>query len=208
MTPLDKYSHIINDLCKKHKVRRLYAFGSILTNKFTEASDIDLMVDFESVELQQYADNYFSLKFALEDTLNRKVDLLEERAVKNPYFKKAVEGQRQLIYGSWTQSLGYDILSAIHEIETFHEDVPNFLVYKDDLKSKRAIERNLEIIGEAMNRMLKRNPGLGFQNARKIVETRNRISHGYDTVSDEIIWSIITISIPILKIEIEQFLGE
>lgn len=100
MTPLDQYSRIINDLCKKHKVKRLYAFGSVLTEKFSEASDVDLMVDFDSIDLQQYADNYFSLKFALEATLHRRVDLLEEKALKNPYFKKAVEGQRQLIYGN------------------------------------------------------------------------------------------------------------
>jgi uncharacterized protein len=100
MTPLDKYRHVIKDLCEKHKVRRLYAFGSVLTDKFTDASDIDLMVDFDAIDLHHYADNYFSLKFALEDTLHRSVDLLEEKAIKNPYFKKAVEQQRQLIYGS------------------------------------------------------------------------------------------------------------
>ena len=100
MTPLDKYGHLIRDLCEKHKVRRLYAFGSVLTDKFSEASDIDLMVDFDAIDLRQYADNYFNLKFALEDTLHRSVDLLEEKAVRNPYFKKAVEQQRQLIYGS------------------------------------------------------------------------------------------------------------
>lgn len=100
MTPLDQYSHVIITLCKKHQVRSLYAFGSVLTDKFSESSDIDLMVDFNSIELQQYADNYFNLKFALEDILHRRVDLLEEHAVKNPYFKKAVEGQRKLIYGS------------------------------------------------------------------------------------------------------------
>lgn len=100
MTPLDQYSRIINDLCEKHKVKRLYAFGSVLTDEFSETSDVDLMVDFDSIDLQQYADNYFSLKFALEDTLRRRVDLLEEKALKNPYFKKAVEGQRRLIYGN------------------------------------------------------------------------------------------------------------
>ncbi|HEV7347665.1 nucleotidyltransferase family protein [Telluribacter sp.] len=100
MTPLDKYRHAINDLCEKHKVKRLYAFGSVLTDKFTEASDVDLIVDFEPIDLYQYADNYFSLKFALEGTLRRSVDLLEEKAIKNPYFRNAVEKQRQLIYGS------------------------------------------------------------------------------------------------------------
>jgi len=106
MIPLEKYGQIIKDLCKKHKVKRLYAFGSVLTDKFSDTSDIDLMVDFESIELKSYADNYFSLKFALENALRRPIDLLEEKAVKNPYFKKAVEQQRQLIYGSLDQSLG------------------------------------------------------------------------------------------------------
>ena len=71
----------------------------MLTNKFSDGSDIDLLVDFNPVELEQYADNYFSLKFALEDALRRPVDLLEETAIKNSYFKKAVEDQRLLIFG-------------------------------------------------------------------------------------------------------------
>jgi predicted nucleotidyltransferase len=100
MIPLEKYSQIIKDLCKTHKVKRLYAFGSVLTDKFSDTSDIDLMVDFEAIELKSYADNYFNLKFALETILRRPIDLLEEKAIKNPYFKRAVEQQRQLIYGS------------------------------------------------------------------------------------------------------------
>jgi uncharacterized protein with HEPN domain len=102
----------------------------------------------------------------------------------------------------------YDIVSAIHEIEVFLEDAPDFKVYQTDLKTKRAIERNLEIVGEAMNRILKKGPNIGFTHARKIVETRNRIIHGYDTVSDEVIWGIITNSLPQLKAEVEQYLGE
>lgn len=100
MNPLEKYSRAIEDICAKHQVKRLYAFGSVLTGNFSDKSDIDLMVDFDPIDLQQYADNYFSLKFALEDTLHRSVDLLEEKAVKNPYFRKAVEQQRKLIYGN------------------------------------------------------------------------------------------------------------
>lgn len=102
----------------------------------------------------------------------------------------------------------YDILSAIHEIELFLEDVPGFEVYQSDLKTRRAVERNLEIVGEAMNRIWKGNTTVTFKDARKIVETRNRIIHGYDSVSDEIIWSIITTNLPTLKAEVEQFLGE
>lgn len=100
MTFLERYGQKIKHLCKKHKVKRLYAFGSVLTDRFSETSDVDLMVDFDTIDLKSYADNYFSLKFALENVLRRPIDLLEEQAVKNPYFKKAVEQQRQLIYGS------------------------------------------------------------------------------------------------------------
>jgi uncharacterized protein with HEPN domain len=63
-------------------------------------------------------------------------------------------------------------------------------------------------VGEAMNRILKKNVDVSFTNARKIVETRNRIIHSYDSVSDEIIWSIITSSLPKLKEEVEQVLGK
>jgi uncharacterized protein with HEPN domain len=102
----------------------------------------------------------------------------------------------------------YDILSSIHEIEIFLEEIPDFAIYMADLRTRRAVERNLEVVGEAMHRILKKNPEIGFSDARKIVETRNRIIHGYDSVSDEIIWSIVTLSLPKLKKEVEQFLGE
>jgi len=101
----------------------------------------------------------------------------------------------------------YDILTAIHEIEVFLEDVPDFATYKADLKTKRAIERNLEIIGEAMKRILNLEPEIAFTDARKIVDTRNRIIHGYDNVSDEIIWSIVSNNLQTLKSQIEQFFG-
>ncbi|WP_247234596.1 DUF86 domain-containing protein [Telluribacter sp. SYSU D00476] len=102
----------------------------------------------------------------------------------------------------------YDILSAIHEIEIFLGTEGDFTSFKEDLKTKRAIERNLEIIGEAMSRILKKDPEVKFTDSRKIVETRNRIIHGYDSVSDEIIWSIITTNLPKLREEVERFLDE
>jgi uncharacterized protein with HEPN domain len=102
----------------------------------------------------------------------------------------------------------YDILTAIHEVETFLMDIRGFADYQQDIKTQRAVERNLEIIGEAMNRILKHDSALPFTNARRIVETRNRIIHGYDTVSDEILWSIITTHLPVLKSEAERYLNE
>jgi len=89
----------IRALCESHKVKTLYAFGSVLTEKFSEQSDVDLLVDFVDVALLDYADNYFDLKFSLEETLKRPVDLLEEKALKNPYFKNTIDKSKTLIFG-------------------------------------------------------------------------------------------------------------
>lgn len=103
----------------------------------------------------------------------------------------------------------FDILNAINEIDSFFVDAEfSFETYTIDLRIKRAIERNVEIIGEAINRILIKDQSFKLSNARKIVDTRNRIIHGYDSVSDEIMWSIIITHLPILKSEAENFLGE
>lgn len=86
-------------LCRLHKVSKLFAFGSVLKESFNDESDIDLIVDFDQVPIEDYADNYFDLKYELESLFNRRVDLLEEQAIRNPYFKREVEKERQLIYG-------------------------------------------------------------------------------------------------------------
>lgn len=99
MTIFDKHINDINKLCVVHKVKQLYAFGSVLTDKFSNNSDIDLIVDFEPIDIVQYADNYYDFKFSLENVLQKPIDLLEEKAIKNPYFREVVDKQRQLIYG-------------------------------------------------------------------------------------------------------------
>ena len=103
----------------------------------------------------------------------------------------------------------YDILNAINEIESFFSDRPkNFEAYKSDLRTRRAVERNIEIIGEALNRILNKDSLFHLSNARKIVDTRNRIIHGYDSVSDDIIWSIVINHLPILNTEVANLLNE
>jgi uncharacterized protein len=99
MSILEPHIKEIKRLCSAHKVKQLYAFGSVLTNKFNTKSDVDLVVDFDTMDISDYADNYFDFKFSLQKILNRPVDLLEEKAVKNPYFRKNLNQQRLLIYG-------------------------------------------------------------------------------------------------------------
>ncbi len=97
---LEKYIKEIKILCQKNKVKTLYVFGSVLTNRFSDKSDIDLIVDIDTIDPLDYADNYFNLKFALEELLNRQIDLLEQKAIKNPYLRENIENSKNLLYAS------------------------------------------------------------------------------------------------------------
>jgi len=99
MNQLSTYKTQINELCENHKVKSLYAFGSVLTTRFNTESDIDLIVDFKDIDVKDYADNYFDLKFALQEIFKRPIDLLEEKAIKNPYFKQVLNESKELVYG-------------------------------------------------------------------------------------------------------------
>ena len=101
----------------------------------------------------------------------------------------------------------YDIKIAIEEIDSFFGDEPRIYDnYRQNSLLKRAIERNLEIIGEAMNRIIKEDPGILIENSKRIIGLRNQIIHGYDSVSDESIWGIINIHLPNLKTEIDSMI--
>ena len=101
MSILSAYKGQIDKVCAKHKVKSLYAFGSVISSDFNSDSDIDLIVDFTTIDVEKYAYNYFDLKFSLQEILNRPIDLLEAQAIKNPYFKQAVNASKELVYGSW-----------------------------------------------------------------------------------------------------------
>jgi len=97
---LERYINEIWDLCQDNKVKNLYVFGSVLTDNFTDKSDIDFIVDIDSIDPLDYADNYFNLKFALEELLNRQIDLLENKAIKNPYLRENTDNSKTLLYES------------------------------------------------------------------------------------------------------------
>lgn len=86
-------------LCKKYKVDKLFVFGSILTNRFSAESDVDFVVRFNKSQITDYFSNFFDLKYALEDILGRRVDLVEEQAIRNHYLKENIERTKALVYG-------------------------------------------------------------------------------------------------------------
>ena len=102
-----------------------------------------------------------------------------------------------------------DILTAIEEIESFVGDGPKlFDDFYGNLCLRSAIERNIEIIGEAMNRILKTDKNIAITNSRKIVDARNYIIHGYDSLSADILWSMVINHLPKLKNEVTSLLGK
>ncbi len=99
-----------------------------------------------------------------------------------------------------------DIEQSIKEIYSFLPANRDFFEFQNDLKTKKAVERNIEIIGEAMDRILKTEPNFPISDSRKIVDTRNRIIHGYDSVSEDVIWLIVSRYLPILEKQVKELL--
>ena len=88
----------IIELCRLYKVKSLAVFGSILTDKFNEDSDVDLLVNFNSNDIDDYVSNYFGLKEALMKLFNREVDLVEEKGLKNKFLIRKLNRTKYVIY--------------------------------------------------------------------------------------------------------------
>lgn len=93
----------IIELCKKYRVKKLYVFGSILTDRFNDDSDIDFSVDFDSESINReqldWADIFFNFLHELENLFDRKIDIVFDNNIKNKYFKRELDQTKQLIYG-------------------------------------------------------------------------------------------------------------
>ncbi len=100
----------------------------------------------------------------------------------------------------------FDIKESIESIEEFLGEERNFFKYSENKLLRRGIERELEIIGEAVSRILKIDPDVNITDARRIVDLRNFVIHGYDRVDDVVIWGIISKDIPKLKSQVDKLL--
>ncbi len=102
-----------------------------------------------------------------------------------------------------------DILESIEQIESYFNTLPRrFDVYCNTPMMQRAIQMNISIIGEATNKVLKIAPDIPITKARKIVDTRNYMIHGYDSVSHDMVWSIVINHLPLLKSEVLKIISE
>jgi uncharacterized protein with HEPN domain len=101
----------------------------------------------------------------------------------------------------------YDVQTSIQSIKDFTIDIKSFQDFDNYKLVKRAVERELEIIGEAINRLLKMNNSIQITNARKIVNLRNWVIHSYDNVDSVIIWAILQKDLPLLETEVSALLN-
>ncbi|HET8828730.1 MAG TPA: nucleotidyltransferase domain-containing protein [Pelobium sp.] len=99
MMVVEQHMDALKKLCQTFQVEKLYLFGSALNSKFNRKSDLDFLVKFKSVEPSEYFDNYIGLKEKLESLFTRKVDLLEEQALKNPILINAINNSKKIVYG-------------------------------------------------------------------------------------------------------------
>lgn len=96
---LDKIDEL-KKLCNAYNVKSMHVFGSVCTDKFNDNSDIDILISFDNLPIDKYTDNYFDLHYKLQDLFGRKIDLLTDKSLSNPYFIKGLEQTKQLIYAA------------------------------------------------------------------------------------------------------------
>lgn len=105
MNILNRHIDRIRQLCEMYDVRELFAFGSVTSDRFEKQSDIDLVVDIDDNDPISYANKYFSLKFQLEEILQRRIDLLENKAIRNKFLRSEIDRTKVKIYGKRSPSV-------------------------------------------------------------------------------------------------------
>jgi len=90
----------LKKMCQDYDVKTMHVFGSACTENFNEKSDIDILISFKDISIEKYTDNYFDLHYKLEELFGRKIDLLTENSLSNPYFIKSIEETKQLLYAA------------------------------------------------------------------------------------------------------------
>ena len=235
MTPLVEERIVeIEKLCREHEVARLELFGSAASGTFHPGeSDLDFLVSFEPRPNGSRPAPYFRLAAALQDLFGMDVDLVEEQAINNPYFRQAVDtGPKTPLYESpsaperppltsphpapecnpvelRTKKLLYDINHAAGQMIWFTEG-KTLDDYLDDLLLRSAVERQFEIIGEGVSRLGRQDRETlermtGYQ---EIIRFRNLIAHEYDRLENAQVWEIVERDITILYEETTALLAE
>ena len=98
---IESKKEAIQQICRMYGVKRLYAFGSVVSDKFRNDSDVDFLISFtDNLSIDDYTNNYFTLHYKFQELLQREIDLVTERTLSNPYFIESINASKELIYES------------------------------------------------------------------------------------------------------------
>ena len=191
----------IDIACRRFGVERLELFGSATTKSFDEnASDLDFLVTFNAESRKKAFDNYFGLLESLEEIFGRPVDLVTAASVRNPISSAKSRTSGSLSMPHRPEKLLSDVLAAAAAIRQFLQGNTRE-TYGNDLMLRSAVERQLEILGEAVRRLEALDPSLArrISEHRRVIAFRNIIAHGYDGLDDDIVWQIVTGKLPVSR---------
>ena len=201
----------LEQLCRRYNVQRLELFGSAaITKTESEIRDLDFLVEFANPKLSGYANAYFGLLESLQLLFNKPVDLVMISAVKNPYFLQSINRNRTTLSMQLeAKKFLYDIQQSAQLIVKF-TDAKTFDNYSEEEMLRSAVERQFEIIGEALSQLAKLDPAIaekitGYQ---RIIAFRNILIHGYAQVDDRVVWDVLKENLPVLVNEVKAFLNK
>ena len=224
----------LEELCRRYHVKRLDIFGSAVTGKFDPArSDLDFLVVFQELEPGKSADAYFGLLEGLQSLFGREVDLVSDRAIRNPYFRANVESERLCLYGEAAEGFidrralldvvendqGLAPLRAasyLWEARTAAEQASQFLEgtsidrYRADELLKSGVERQMGIVAGALSQTERRFPDLaaGLPSLPDFVALGDTLLHRYWEVDDREVWDTVQDKLPSLRNALENLLAE
>jgi uncharacterized protein with HEPN domain/predicted nucleotidyltransferase len=201
----------IAELCRRFGVRRLDLFGSAATGRFDDRrSDLDFLVKFEP---EARGKSYFRLLEEFEKLFGRKVDLLTEDGLENPFLRRRIETERRTLFP--TTMISNQAAAFLWDAQRAAERITSFAAgrtydhYLDDDMLRAAVERQFEIIGEAFVGLRRVDPSLAAQlpDLPKVIAFRNVLIHGYATIDHQVVWDAIRDDLPPLLTALNQMLG-
>jgi uncharacterized protein with HEPN domain/predicted nucleotidyltransferase len=191
----------IEALCRGLGVRRLDLFGSALGDSFDpDSSDVDVLVEFDLRPGFDYFGTYFGLKEGLERILGFPVDVVSVTSIRNPYFRDQVMHTRETLYAAWSQKVSVGRTARSRTGPRLRSG-QSFEDYQSNAMLRSAVERQFEIIGEALNQLSKVAPEIAshIPELPRIVAFRNILIHGYATVDDALVWQVLADKLPGLQ---------
>lgn len=207
---LDRKLPELRELCRRFGVRRLDLFGSATTGRFDPArSDLDFLVEFAPPRAGK---RHLQLLDELERLFGRKVDLISETDLENPYLRRQIEAERRMLFpivmiSNQAATFLWDARRAAERITRFTAG-RSFDDYLDDDMLRAAVERQFEIIGEALAGLQRVDAAAAAQvpDLRQIISFRNVLIHGYATVNDRIVWDAVQDDLPRLLAVVTRLL--